>query len=83
MNETTNSLETILNLPWKRVTSGRCKPCGLVYQWPTGASRKLRFAWCPRCGRKLRGTAVSLMTAPVMAPERPYFGIYQPRGGGR
>jgi hypothetical protein len=59
--------------------SGRCKPCGVVYQWNARPGMRRRDAWCPRCKRRLTGTAVSLVTNPNIVDELPLFGKYEPR----
>ena len=39
----------------KRSVSGRCWTCNVVYAWEAGKPR-LKDAYCPVCGRKLRAT---------------------------
>lgn len=43
-----------------RMRSGRCKPCGLLYRWLSGGRRRLKRAYCSRCGEKLSRTSKRL-----------------------
>jgi hypothetical protein len=41
-------------------TSGRCRPCGVIYQWGKPGPL-LREAHCPKCKRPLDRTATALV----------------------
>ena len=53
---------------------GRCRNCGpnVVYRWLSGRPL-LRNAACPRCGKRLKQTAIALMAAPEIRDEQPKF----------
>lgn len=53
-------------------TIGRCWGCNVVFRWPEGRDRRLRGAWCPRCGAKLQQTT-HLARVP-RSDETPFFG---------
>ena len=57
----------------KELRTGRCRPCDVFWRWEPGKGRRLKDAFCGRCGRRLKQTTFALCMAPTVADGEPIF----------